>query len=133
MALKDYATTKEGIEMQFGSNHVGHFLLTNLLMPKLLAAGKSARVVNVSSFGYMSGGVYFDDPNFKVSKENSALIAQAFWDLYRPHSNGGVGWSRIQCLDCICTVKDCQYSLHDRSRGQVEEQGSSFFCTEPGM
>ena len=78
MALKDYATTKEGIEMQFGSNHVGHFLLTNLLMPKLLAAGKGARVVNVSSFGYMSGGVYFDDPNFKVSRDKFRRVALAF-------------------------------------------------------
>ena len=66
MALKDYATTKDGIEMQLGSNHVGHFLLTNLLMPKLLAAGNGARIVNVSSFGYMSGGVRFDDPGFQV-------------------------------------------------------------------
>ncbi|KAG6988958.1 hypothetical protein G7Y79_00067g095730 [Physcia stellaris] len=77
MALKDYATTKDGIEMQFGSNHIGHFLLTNLLMPKLLAAGKGARVVNVSSFGYMSGGIYFDDPNFKNGAEYNAWTAYA--------------------------------------------------------
>ena len=68
MAVKDYETTKDGIEMQFGANHVGHFLLTNLLMPKLIAAGGGARVVNVSSFGYLAGGVRFNDPNFQVSK-----------------------------------------------------------------
>lgn len=72
MAIKDYTTTKEGIEMQFGANHVGHFLLTNLLIPKLLATGKGARIINVSSFGYMSGGVRFDDPNFQVGIANAA-------------------------------------------------------------
>lgn len=71
MAIKEYTATKDGIELQFASNHVGHFLLTNLLMPKILAAGEGARVINVASFGYMSGGVRFDDPNFKVNNASS--------------------------------------------------------------
>lgn len=68
MAVPDYQTTKEGIEMQFGGNHVGHFLLTNLLMPKILVAGKGdgARIINVSSTGYKLGGVLFGDYNFQV-------------------------------------------------------------------
>lgn len=66
MALKDYQKSKDGIEMQLAANHVGHFLLTNLLMPKILATGKGARIINVASFGYMSGAIRFDDPNFKV-------------------------------------------------------------------
>lgn len=47
------STTKEGYELQFGVNHVGHALLTQLLMPKVLAASKEpgadARIVVVSS------------------------------------------------------------------------------------
>lgn len=66
MARKDYATTADGIEMQFAVNHVGHFLLTNLLMDKILASGKGVRIVNVTSLGYMIGGVRFDDWNFEV-------------------------------------------------------------------
>lgn len=66
MAIKSYQTTSEGIELQFGVNHIGHFLLTSLLMPKILAAGKGARIINVSSMGYMNSGVRFDDWNFKV-------------------------------------------------------------------
>ena len=73
MAIKTYTTTVDGIETQFGSNHIGHFLLTKLLMPKILDAGKDARVVNVGSFGYLTGGVHFDDHNFKVL--NYRLIA----------------------------------------------------------
>ena len=66
MAVKDYTTTSEGIELQFGVNHIGHFLLTSLLLPKILAASKGARVINVSSFGYLAAGVRFNDWNFKV-------------------------------------------------------------------
>ena len=67
MAIKDYTTTVDGIETQFGINHVGHFLLTNLLMDTIVAASPGARIVNVSSFRYLSGGVRFDDWNFNVS------------------------------------------------------------------
>lgn len=62
MAVKDYTLTKDGFELQFGVNHIAHFLLTNLLAPKIIAA--KGRIVNVSSLGYLSGGVFFDDPGF---------------------------------------------------------------------
>ncbi|KAL8823286.1 MAG: hypothetical protein Q9191_005996 [Dirinaria sp. TL-2023a] len=77
MAVRDYTTTKDGIETQFGANHVGHFLLTNLLMHKLIAAGGGARVVNVSSFGYLAGGVRFDDPNFQNGAAYDPWLAYA--------------------------------------------------------
>lgn len=66
MAVKEYTKSAGGIEMQFAANHVGHFLLTNLLMDKLFAAGEGARIINVASGGYVSSGVRFDDWNFKV-------------------------------------------------------------------
>ena len=56
MALP-YRTTADGFEMQFGVNHLGHFALTGLLLPKLLAAGPGARVVTVSSFMHLLGTV----------------------------------------------------------------------------
>lgn len=62
-----YRTTKEGIENQFGSNHIGHFLFTNLIMPKLLAS-KAPRVVNISSDGHRASGIRFDDPSFQDGK-----------------------------------------------------------------
>ncbi len=66
MALPTFQTTKEGVELQFGSNHLGHFLLTNLIMPKILAAGNGSRIINVSSTGFEINGVNFEDPNFQV-------------------------------------------------------------------
>lgn len=62
-----YKTTAEGIENQFGSNHVGHFLFTNLLMPKIRAA-PNPRVVSVASDGHRFGGVRFEDVNFQDGK-----------------------------------------------------------------
>ncbi|KAK9365629.1 short-chain dehydrogenase [Lipomyces kononenkoae] len=68
MAVKEFETSKEGIEIQFAANHIGHFLLTNLLMPKLVAAGPGARIVNVSSIGYLLSEVRFEDLNFQDGK-----------------------------------------------------------------
>jgi NAD(P)-dependent dehydrogenase (short-subunit alcohol dehydrogenase family) len=64
MAPKDFSKSKDGIESQFAANHIGHFLLTNLLVSEL-EKGKGV-VTNVSSRGYQLNGVFFDDPNFSV-------------------------------------------------------------------
>jgi NAD(P)-dependent dehydrogenase (short-subunit alcohol dehydrogenase family) len=53
-----------GWEMHFASNHLGHFLLTCLLVPAL-EAGAPARVVNLSSGGHRFGNIDFDDPNYE--------------------------------------------------------------------
>ena len=58
------ARTRDGFELQFGTNHLGHFLFTCLLLPSLLAAAP-ARIVNLSSAGHKLGGIDFDDPNFE--------------------------------------------------------------------
>ncbi|RDD40165.1 Retinol dehydrogenase 14 [Trichoplax sp. H2] len=55
-----YSTTQEGFEMQFGVNHLGHFLLTNLLLDKLKESAPS-RIVIVSSGLYKYATIDFDD------------------------------------------------------------------------
>jgi NAD(P)-dependent dehydrogenase (short-subunit alcohol dehydrogenase family) len=59
MALP-HRTTRDGFEMQVGTNHLGHFALTGLLLP-LLKRSSAARVVTVSSLAYMIGRIRFDD------------------------------------------------------------------------
>jgi NAD(P)-dependent dehydrogenase (short-subunit alcohol dehydrogenase family) len=55
-----YGLTKDGFELQFGTNHLGHFALTGLLLPALLEVPGS-RVVTVSSWGHRAGRMNFDD------------------------------------------------------------------------
>ena len=52
-----------GYEMQFATNHLGHFQLTARLWEALKKSG-GARVVALSSYGHSRGGVDFGDPNF---------------------------------------------------------------------
>jgi NAD(P)-dependent dehydrogenase (short-subunit alcohol dehydrogenase family) len=56
MAPPRYTTTRDGFELQFGTNHLGHFALTGLLLPALLAA-PAARVTSVSSLAHHGGTV----------------------------------------------------------------------------
>jgi NAD(P)-dependent dehydrogenase (short-subunit alcohol dehydrogenase family) len=56
--------TQDGFELQFGTNHLGHFLLTGLLAPALLK-GAPTRVVSVSSRGHQQSPVVFDDIPFE--------------------------------------------------------------------
>ncbi|KAL4461056.1 hypothetical protein ABPG74_016528 [Tetrahymena malaccensis] len=56
--------TKDGFETQIGTNHFGHFLLTNLLMDKLKASPQF-RVINVSSLAHSFSTIDFDDLHFE--------------------------------------------------------------------
>lgn len=56
-----YAETADGFESQIGTNHLGHFALTNLLLPKL-----TDRVVTVSSLMHLFGRVKVDDLNYRA-------------------------------------------------------------------
>ncbi len=60
MALPQRETV-DGFEMQLGTNHLGHFALTGLLLDRLRAAGAGARVVTVSSTMHRAGRIDFDD------------------------------------------------------------------------
>lgn len=56
--------TTHGWELQLATNHIGHFLLTGLLVPAL-QAGAPARIINLSSAGHRLAGVDLDDPHFE--------------------------------------------------------------------
>src|SRR5436190_13013230 len=57
-----FEQTAEGFELQFGTSHLGHFLLTCLLVPALVA-GAPSRVVKLSSGGHVGSDIVWDDPN----------------------------------------------------------------------
>lgn len=74
MALP-YRKTKDGFEMQFGTNHLGHFALTGLLLPVILAT-PSARVVTVSSGAHRTGRIAFDNLQGEKSYQRWAAYSQ---------------------------------------------------------
>ena len=71
------STTSDGFELQFGTNHLGHFALTGLLLDRLLPVTGS-RVVTVSSIGHrILADIHFDDLQWEHSYNRVAAYGQA--------------------------------------------------------
>ncbi|MFB1295995.1 SDR family NAD(P)-dependent oxidoreductase [Mycobacterium sp. pW049] len=70
-------TTKDGFELQFGTNHLGHFAFTGLLLDKLLDVD-GARIVTVSSNGHkMGGAIHWDDLQWERSYSRMGAYTQS--------------------------------------------------------
>ncbi|OIJ12835.1 short-chain dehydrogenase [Anaerobacillus arseniciselenatis] len=80
-----YQLTKDGFELQFGCNHLGHFALTGYLLP-MLEKTPNSRVVTVSSIAHRGASIFFDNLDgakgykamafYKQSKLANLLFAQ---------------------------------------------------------
>jgi NAD(P)-dependent dehydrogenase (short-subunit alcohol dehydrogenase family) len=69
--------TKDGFEMQFGTNHLGHFALTGLLLDRMLPV-RGSRVVTVSSTGHrLRAAIHFDDLQWERSYDRIAAYGQS--------------------------------------------------------
>ncbi|KAL8679785.1 MAG: hypothetical protein Q9186_003950 [Xanthomendoza sp. 1 TL-2023] len=71
MAVPNLVKTADGFESQFGTNHLAHFLLFQLLQPTLVASSTpafSSRVINLSSSGHRAGPVQMGNYNFENGK-----------------------------------------------------------------
>ncbi|MEX2292609.1 MAG: SDR family NAD(P)-dependent oxidoreductase [Acidimicrobiales bacterium] len=98
--------TADGFEMQFGTNHLGHFLLVNLLTPSLVAASGS-RVVLLSSAGHRLSDVDLDDPGWERTPYDP-------WAAY----------GRSKTANALCAV-----GLDAR----LADQGVRAFAVHPGV
>jgi len=93
--------TKDGFELQFGTNYLGHFALTNHLLPLLRKAG-GARIVSLSSVAARSGAIDLDDLNAEksykpmVAYSQSKLACLMFGlELQRRSTAGGWGVTSV--------------------------------------
>lgn len=105
------ARTRDGFELQFGTNHLGHFLLTALLLPNLTSAaersGTASRVVTVSSDAHLAHAVDLADPNF----------------LHRPYDKF-VAYAQSKAANVLMTVE-----LRNRHDGN----GIHAYAVHPGV
>jgi NAD(P)-dependent dehydrogenase (short-subunit alcohol dehydrogenase family) len=106
MALPELARTKEGREMQFATNYLGHFVLTLGLHPALKAAG-DARVVSVSSSGHLLSPVVFDDLDYR----------------FRPY-DPWTAYGQSKTADVLLTVGITQRWQDDRIVGNALNPGA---------
>lgn len=95
MNIAERTLSVDGIEMQFATNHVGHFLFTNLVLPKMLIAAKNnspgaVRVINLTSRAVMYGPVRFSDWNFtkrEADMPEAEHASQGTRDLWDKHED----------------------------------------------
>ncbi|WP_433610487.1 SDR family NAD(P)-dependent oxidoreductase [Prescottella agglutinans] len=97
-----FARTTDGFELQFGTNHLGHFLLTTSLLPNLQSAaersGSASRVVTVSSDAHRAHAVDLVDPNFLERRydkfvaygQSKAANVLMTVELQRRHADNGI-------------------------------------------
>ena len=76
--------TKDGFELQFGINHLGHFALTNLLLPHI-----TGRIVTVASSAHASGTIDFDDLNWH----------------HRRYGGGGAAYGQSKLANLLFTLE----------------------------
>ncbi|TVY81132.1 putative oxidoreductase [Lachnellula suecica] len=89
MLVPERTLSEDGIEMHFATNHIGHFLFTCLLMPKLIKASRSnpagaTRIVNVSSLSpTMTKQMRWSDMNFEKINGELPKEEQPMYDIHR--------------------------------------------------
>ena len=88
MNIPERMLSEDGIEMQFATNHIGHFLFTCLIMPKLLKAAEGSpkgatRVINVTSLSPTVAGMRWSDINFEKINKDLPEAEQPPYDMHR--------------------------------------------------
>ena len=134
--------TEDGHELQFGTNHLGHFCLFNELLPALQEA-EGARVVCLSSTGHFRSPVVFEDINFEQreydlwagygqAKTANALTAVGIQSRY---ANKGIEAFAVHPGGIMTTLQRHMTAEEITQRGWVDEQGNineRFKTTEQG-
>jgi NAD(P)-dependent dehydrogenase (short-subunit alcohol dehydrogenase family) len=122
MALPKREQTPDGFERQFGTNHLGHFALTGLLMPSLLA-GPTPRVVTVASLAHRNGKMEWDNLQgeksytpwgaYNMSKLANILFAR---ELDRRAREAKTKLVSVACHPGISITNIAQYGTDFKSR-----------------
>ncbi|XXG96440.1 hypothetical protein Hte_002723 [Hypoxylon texense] len=96
MNIPERTISEDGIEMHFATNHIGHFLFTCLVMPKLIAAAErnptkgATRIVNVSSGSPMFAQMRWSDINFETRNRDLPADEQPDYETHRMWNETGM-------------------------------------------
>ena len=131
LMLPPFGRTTDGFELQFGTNHLGHFALTNLLLPRI-----RGRVVTVSSNGHRAGTLDFDDlnwerrpyrafPAYAQSKLANLLFTA---ELHRRLTEAGSPVLATAAHPGMAATNLLGHLENDRSRGTGSARPSSAAC-----
>jgi len=127
--------TKDGFEMQIGTNHFGHFLLGTLLAPALVAgaraSGKTSRLVSLSSIGHRRSDINWDDPNYTTrpyekwesygqAKTANALFAVGFHQRFKDQ---GVTANAVMPGGIMTPLQRHLPIEEQRAMGWIDENG----------
>ena len=126
MALPTRETTAQGFEKQFGVNHVGHFLLTKLLLNKVKASPEG-RIVNLSSLAHETGKMNFDDiqhekeyvpwPVYSQSKLSNILFTRGLDDQL--NREGATHVKTVACHPGVVRTELGRYMFEGQKCKQV--------------
>ncbi len=137
-----YRKTADGFEMQLGTNHLGHFVLTGLLLP-ILAATPQARIVTVSSMMHRFGKINFDNLNGEKKYATWAAYSQSklanlffAYELNRRLAKAGIDAISVGCHPGYAAT-NLQFgaSRMNRSRAQeiLNRLQNTFFAQSAAM
>ncbi|EHK19611.1 uncharacterized protein TRIVIDRAFT_58297 [Trichoderma virens Gv29-8] len=122
---------EDGIERHFATNHVGHFLFTSLIIPKLIAAAQkpgavkgATRVVNVSSFGANYSPIRFSDINWEKANGTLPLAEQPDYALKADSYNSMGAYGQSKTANVLLSL-----GLNERL---YEKYGILSFAVHPG-
>ncbi|KAI4880255.1 hypothetical protein NFI96_034047 [Prochilodus magdalenae] len=105
-------TTEDGLGLMFGVNHIGHFLLTNLLLDRLKECGPS-RIVNVSSMLHQFGNLDFS--------------------LLGTHKEFGTGSSVLDVMRIYCNSKLCNVLFTHELARRLQGTNVTCYSLHPGV
>jgi len=133
--LPERTFSEEGVELNFATNHLGHFLFTNLLIPKLAAAAKSAkpgsvRVINVASSAHRYGPVRFSDINFDKPRES---LPEKEWPNYKLLSQWGPIDKPYLYMAAYAQSKTANILFTTSCNQNPRFRGIPSFAVDPGL
>lgn len=139
MNLPERTINEDGIEMTFATNHIGHFLFTSLIMPKILTAAATnakgaTRIVNVSSLSPTWTTMRWSDMNFDTINKNLPQAEQPSYDMLRTWGTPdpeNVAYAPIEAYN-QSKVANVLFSIGANAR-LYEEYGILSLAVHPGV